>query len=219
MPPIRILVIDPHPLCRDGLSRILEGEPGFSVVGGVATIAEGRRLVRELLPDVVLFEWNLPDGTGLAMLHDLERDGIRVRTVLLTTGIEREDMALALMAGLCGLILKQSATALLFKCIRTVMAGEYWLGHDRLPDLVESMRQFARTRPSAPRESLTPREITVIAGVVAGSTNRDISTQLGMSEQTVKNHLSHIYDKVGVSNRLELALFAIHHRLVELTTA
>ena len=122
------------------------------MVGGAATIAEGRRLLRELVPDIVIFEWNLPDGTGLAMLRDLERDGSRVRTVLLTTGIEREDMALALMAGLCGLVLKQSATALLFKCVRAVMAGEYWLGHDRLPDLVESMRQFARMRPSAPRD-------------------------------------------------------------------
>ena len=183
-----------------------------------ATIAEGRQLVRELLPDVLIFEWNLPDGSGLTLLRDLERDGARARTVLLTTGIGREDMALALMAGLSGLVLKQSATALLFKCLRSVIAGEYWLGHDRLPDLVESMRQFAGMRTSPPRETLTPREIHVIAGVVAGSTNRDISSQLGMSEQTVENHLSHIFDKVGVSNRLELALFAIHHRLVERTT-
>ena len=218
MPPIRILIIDPYPLFRDGVSRILDGEPGFSVAGSAATIAEGRQLVRELLPDVLIFEWNLPDGSGLTLLRDLERDGARARTVLLTTGIGREDMALALMAGLSGLVLKQSATPLLFKCLRSVIAGEYWLGHDRLPDLVESMRQFAGMRTSAPRETLTPREIHVIAGVVAGSTNRDISSQLGMSEQTVKNHLSHIFDKVGVSNRLELALFAIHHRLVERTT-
>ena len=219
MPPIRILIIDPYPLFRDGVSRILDGEPGFSVAGSAATIAEGRQLVRELLPDVLIFEWNLPDGSGLTLLRDLERDGARARTVLLTTGIGREDMALALMAGLSGLVLKQSATPLLFKCLRSVIAGEYWLGHDRLPDLVESMRQFAGMRTSSPpRETLTPREIHVIAGVVAGSTNRDISSQLGMSEQTVKNHLSHIYDKVGVSNRLELALFAIHHRLVERTT-
>lgn len=218
MPPIRILIIDPYPLFRDGVSRILDGEPGFSVAGSAATIAEGRQLVRELLPDVLIFEWNLPDGSGLTLLRDLERDGARARTVLLTTGIGREDMALALMAGLSGLVLKQSATPLLFKCLRSVIAGEYWLGHDRLPDLVESMRQFAGMRTSPPRETLTPREIHVIAGVVAGSTNRDISSQLGMSEQTVKNHLSHIFDKVGVSNRLELALFAIHHRLVERTT-
>jgi len=218
MPPIRILIIDPYPLFRDGVSRILDGEPGFSVAGSAATIAEGRQLVRELLPDVLIFEWNLPDGSGLTLLRDLERDGARARTVLLTTGIGREDMALALMAGLSGLVLKQSATALLFKCLRSVIAGEYWLGHDRLPDLVESMRQFAGMRTSPPRETLTPREIHVIAGVVAGSTNRDISSQLGMSEQTVENHLSHIFDKVGVSNRLELALFAIHHRLVERTT-
>lgn len=218
MPPIRILIIDPYPLFRDGVSRILDGEPGFSVAGSAATIAEGRQLVRELLPDVLIFEWNLPDGSGLTLLRDLERDGARARTVLLTTGIGREDMALALMAGLSGLVLKQSATPLLFKCLRSVIAGDYWLGHDRLPDLVESMRQFAGMRTSAPRETLTPREIHVIAGVVAGSTNRDISSQLGMSEQTVKNHLSHIFDKVGVSNRLELALFAIHHRLVERTT-
>ena len=148
MPPIRILIIDPYPLFRDGVSRILDGEPGFSVAGSAATIAEGRQLVRELLPDVLIFEWNLPDGSGLTLLRDLERDGARARTVLLTTGIGREDMALALMAGLSGLVLKQSATPLLFKCLRSVIAGEYWLGHDRLPDLVESMRQFAGMRTS-----------------------------------------------------------------------
>jgi DNA-binding NarL/FixJ family response regulator len=111
-------------------------------------------------------------------------------------------------------VLKHSATALLHKCIRTVVAGEYWFGHDRLPDMIDALRQLREPPVTSPVQTLTRREIHVIAAVVSGATNRDISEQLGLSEQTVKNHLSHIYDKVGVSNRLELALFAIHHKLV-----
>jgi DNA-binding NarL/FixJ family response regulator len=123
-------------------------------------------------------------------------------------------MVEALQLGARGLVLKHSATALLHKCIRAVVAGEYWFGHDRLPDLIDALRQLRDVPVQPPAQRLTRREIQVVAAVVSGATNRDISTELGLSEQTVKNHLSNIFDKVGVSNRLELALYAIHHKLL-----
>lgn len=214
MAPIRIVVADDHAILRDGLKRLLEAEAGFEVVGEAASGQEAIRIVRELAPDVLLLDFAMPDGSGLDVLRSLYDSHADVRTVLLTAGIERDEILEALRFGVRGLVLKHSATPLLHKCIRAVVAGEYWLGHDRIPDLIEAYRRLKSPNPTSPAQTLTAREMRVIGAVVEGATNRDIAEQLGMSEQTVKNHLSHIYDKVGVSNRLELALFAIHHKLL-----
>lgn len=214
MSPIRIVTADDHPIFRDGLRRLLEAEPGFAVVGEAGSGAEAVRLVIEQKPDVLLLDVGMPDGTGLDVLRKLRELAATVRVVLLTAGAEREDVLEALQLGARGLVLKHSATPLLHKCVRAVAAGEYWLGHDQLPDLIDALRKLGERRTPSPVETLTSRELRVIAAVAEGATNKDISDLLGLSEQTVKNHLSHIYDKVGVSNRLELALFAIHHKLL-----
>ncbi len=126
-------------------------------------------------------------------------------------------MVEALQLGVRGIVLKDSATRLLYKCIRSVIAGEYWVGHERVSELVHALRQLttSATRTTTPVKMLTRRELQIVGGIVQGATNRDIAQKFGMSEQTVKNHLSNIFDKVGVSNRLELALFAVHHQLAE----
>jgi DNA-binding NarL/FixJ family response regulator len=112
-------------------------------------------------------------------------------------------------------VLKAAATPLLYKCIRAVVAGEYWIGHERVQDLVASLRGFgdARSGERPPAATLTPREMQVALAVLDGASNREIAQKLGLGEQTVKNHLSSIFDKLGVSSRLELALYAVHHRL------
>ena len=217
MPAIRILIADDHAILRDGLRRLLEAEAGFEVVGEAASGQAAVHMVAELNPDVLLLDLAMPDGSGLEVLRTLHQIRARVRTILLTAGIERDEIVEALQLGARGLVLKHSATPLLHKCIRAVMAGEYWLGHDRIPDLIQAIRSLGPSAPVSPARTLTERELKVIAAVVEGATNREIAEKLGMSEQTVKNHLSHIYDKVGVSNRLELALFAIHHKLLSTT--
>jgi DNA-binding NarL/FixJ family response regulator len=214
MVPIRIVTADDHPIFRDGLKRLLESEPGFTVVGEAGSGSEALKVVAEQHPDVLLLDLGMPGGSGLDVLRSLRETATSVRVVLLTAGAERAEMLEALQLGARGLVLKHSATPLLHKCIRAVMAGEYWLGHDRLPELIDALRELGQRRAPSPVETLTARELRVIAAVAEGATNKDISDQLGLSEQTVKNHLSHIYDKVGVSNRLELALFAIHHKLL-----
>jgi two-component system nitrate/nitrite response regulator NarL len=214
MPPIRIVVADDHTILRDGLKRLLETEADFEVVGEAASGREAIRMVRERAPDVLLLDLSMPDGSGLEVLRALHDAPVSTRTILLTAGIERDEILEALGLGVRGLVLKHSATPLLHKCIRAVVAGEYWLGHDRIPDLIDAVRRLKSPSPATPAQTLTVREMRVIAAVVEGATNREIAEQLGMSEQTVKNHLSHIFDKVGVSNRLELALFAIHHKLI-----
>jgi DNA-binding NarL/FixJ family response regulator len=122
----------------------------------------------------------------------------------------------ALRLGAHGIVLKESVTELLYKCIRAVMNGDFWVGHERISDLLQTLRELERAprRAPTPASSLTLRERQVIGAIVDGATNKDIGKEFGLSEQTVKNHLSHIFDKLGVSNRLELALYAVHHHLL-----
>lgn len=215
-PPVRIVLADDHPIFRDGLRTLLEAEPGFEVVGEAADAAGTVRCVTEKRPDLLLLDLSMPGGGGLAVLSDLADAGQAVRTVMLTAAIDRHETAQALQFGARGVILKDTATAMLYKCIRAVMSGEYWVGHEKALDLVQDLLQATRTDADVPTPAtrLTPRELQIVAAIVEGATNKDISGQFGLSEQTVKNHLSHIFDKLGVANRLELALYAVHHRLL-----
>jgi DNA-binding NarL/FixJ family response regulator len=158
----------------------------------------------------------MPRMNGLEVLKELGRKVDEVKVVLLTAGIEREETLKALRLGARGVVLKESATQLLYKCVRSVMSGEFWVGHERIDDLLKAMRELdhAQLQAATPASRLTRRELQVIAAVVEGRGNKDIAEALGLSEQTVKNHLSNIFDKLGISNRLELALYAVHHRLL-----
>lgn len=213
MQTIRIGIADDHAILRDGLKRLLEAEAGFEVVAEAASGRQAVELVQRHQPDVLLLDLLMPEGSGLDVLRALHECGSTTRTILLTAAIERPEVVAAVRYGVRGLVLKHAATPLLHKCIRAVAGGEYWLGHDRIPDLIDAFREANGAKPLAPAETLTARELSVVAAVVEGASNRDIAALLGMSGQTVKTHLSHIYNKVGVSNRLELALFAIHHKL------
>jgi DNA-binding NarL/FixJ family response regulator len=213
MADIRIVTIDDHVLFRAGLCALLNAEAGFRVVGESGRGHDAGRLVTELEPDVLLLDLMLPDVSGIEVLRGLDLPRLTVRVVLLTAAADSRQVVEALQLGARGLVLKDAATALLLKAIRCVMQGEYWFGHEHVPNLVEALRRLSAAQPQAPAETLTTRELRVIAAVVAGGTNRDIARELDMSEQTVKNHLSHIFDKLGVSNRLELALYAIEHKL------
>jgi DNA-binding NarL/FixJ family response regulator len=215
MQTVRIVTADDHPIFRDGLRRLLESEPGFEVVGEAGTTKEALRLVAELAPDILLLDLAMPDGSGLDVLRELDLSDASVRTVLLTASADKQQMLDALRLGARGLLLKDSATALLYKCVRHVMAGQYWFGRDRMPSLIEAFRAMGGVETLPPARTLTNRELQIVAAIVEGATNRDIAARLGLSEQTVKNHLSNIFDKVGASNRLELALYAIHHKLLD----
>lgn len=216
--PIRILIADDHPLFRDGLRRLLQSEPGFEVVGEASDGDELLGLIRKAKPDILLLDLSMPRRDGMAVLRELAAAKIPVRTLLLTAAIDQGQIVQALRLGAYGIILKESTTQRLFDSIRCVMAGQYWVGRESVSDLVKALRSAGGPSDSGTglrsRDfGLTPRELEIVTLVVAGYSNPDIAQRCSISEQTVKHHVSNIFDKLGVSNRLELALFAVNHRL------
>ena len=204
---------------REGLRKLLEAEPGLRIVGEAADGEETIRLVRELNPQVLLLDLSLPKANGLEVLREQGKLGTKTRTILLTAAIEGEQIVEALQLGAHGIVLKHSALQLLLKSIRCVNDGQYWIGQEGVSDLIQALRRTIPT-PSVSVSGLsqdfglTPRERQVIALVGAGYTNKDLARELGISENTAKHHLTNVFDKLGVSNRLELVLFAVEHRLI-----
>lgn len=215
--PIRVLIADDHALFRNGLRKLLEAEEGFEVVGEAS---DGEMLVemaRQMQTDVVLLDLSMPRQDGMDALRELAAAEIPVRTLLLTASIDKTQIVQALKLGAYGVILKESTTQRLFDSIRCVMAGQYWVGRESVSDLVRALRSVSPTEGNSRSRQfgLTPRELEIVTLVVAGYSNPDIAQRCSISEQTVKHHVSNIFDKLGVSNRLELALFAVNHGLTD----
>jgi len=212
---IRLVIADDHPIFRDGLRRLLESDRRFEVIGEAGDGQEAVAQVVKLRPDILLLDLAMPRSSGLQALQELAELGVPVRPVLLTAEVDADESIRALKLGARGVILKESATQLLVRCLQSVMNGEYWVGHERVQDIVQHLRTAGRQSEPAPASMLTRRELQIVSAIVEGASNKDIGQQFNLSEQTVKNHLSHIFDKVGVSNRLELALYAVHHKLLD----
>jgi len=215
--PIRILIADDHPIFRDGLRRLLEAEPDLKVVGEACDGAEAVKLVRQLRPDILL-DLAMPRHPGLEALREMSSGPASnsVRVILLTAAAEKNQIVEALQLGARGIVMKDSATQLLLKSIHTVMAGEYWVGRESVSNLVQYLRMLVQSSGEEARQKkfgLTPRELEIVSAVVAGYSNKEIAEYFKISEDTVKHHLSNIFDKLGVSTRLELALFAVNQSL------
>ena len=215
---VRILVADDHPIFRDGLRKLLEAEKDFKVIGEASDGGEAVEMAQQLKPDVLLLDLAMPRVPGLEALRQLRNSVEDIKVILLTAAIDREQIVDALHHGVRGVVLKESATELLLKSIRCVMDGQYWVGRESVSDLVRIIRDLTAIPEQGSRKrsyNLTPRELDIISAIVDGYTNKDIAEKFSIAEQTVKHHLGNIFDKLGVSNRLELALFAVNHHLVE----
>ena len=219
--PIRLVIADDEALFREALHLLLESKPDFKVVGHASDGVEAVALTRALKPDVLLLDLAMPRLAGLEALRSITEGSLPVRTILVTGTMTRGDALTALLRGAHGIVMKDAPPQVLFDAIRAVMKGQYFIQPETVSSLVSAIRE-SRPDPSAAgsrRFNLTPRELDVVKAVVEGHSNKDIARRLGVTEPTIKHHLTSIYDKVGVSTRLELALFAMHHDVVQRSTA
>jgi len=208
---IRILIADDHPTLREGLRRLLEAEPDLQVIGEATNGVEVLHRVQELKPDIMLLDLKMPHKSGLEALSDL-KEVYTGKTLLFTAEIQPSQIVEAIHLGAHGVVFKDAATRLLIESVRTVMAGGYWVGTQSVPNLLEYLQSEIK-EANRKKFGLTARELEIVSTVVAGLSNKEIAQHFKLSEDTVKHHLSNIFDKLGVSTRLELALFAVNHKL------
>ena len=192
--PIRVLIVDDHPVVRDGLRGIFESTTEFEVVGEGGNGAEAVTRARALRPDVVLMDLRMPDVDGVTAIKRLAELGLETRVLVLTTYDTDSDVVPAIEAGATGYLLKDAPRSELLRAVRAAARGEAVLSPSVATRLLGQVRAPAR-------EPLSNRELDVLALVARGTSNRDTATRLFISEATVKTHLLHIYAKLGVNDR------------------
>ncbi len=215
---IQIVVADDHPVVRIGVRNMLADSGGFTVVGEAEDGDEAITQTLDLQPDILLLDLLMPRLPGLEAMRSILSGAPTIKVLLLTSTITTQQIIEALQIGARGIVTKDSLASDLQTAIRSVMGGDYWIGGRRVGNLVAALHELMQQADGEARKTfgLTPRELEVVGLIVEGCTNRQIAQSFGLSEETVKRHLSNIFDKTGVSTRLELALFAIAHQLVAL---
>lgn len=208
---IRLLIADDHEVVRTGLASLMS-ETEIEVVAGASTGAEALQLAKEHKPDVILLDIRMPDGNGLSVLKDLQRDLEDVRVLMLTTYDNPTYIAQAVAAGAKGYLLKGSSREELLEAVRAVARGEDAWSQE---DLRRVMGAMVTPRVKADLEvPLTEREAQVLRQIACGLTNKEIARSLHISVETVKEHVQHILRKVGVSDRTQAAVWAVRKGLV-----
>jgi DNA-binding NarL/FixJ family response regulator len=218
---IKVMIADDHPIVREGLRKLLTLEEDIDVVGEAS---DGRELIdklRDVPTDVILLDLRMPNLDGLGALQTLQQTNNPVKVIVITASEDKNEFVQAMKLGCSGIVLKQTAPDLIVKSIRKVNDGEIWLDSHTTAAV---MRQFAAAPSPEPtvsqvpgrvreRSPLSTREREIVGLVAQGYKNKEMAEKMFISEQTVKNHLHNIFDKLGVSDRLELALYAIHKGL------
>jgi DNA-binding NarL/FixJ family response regulator len=216
---VRIVIADDHPIVRDGLKKLLLLEDDFEVIGEAGDGREVLDKVQELDPDVLLLDLRMPNLDGLSALQALQQTNKRTRVIVLTASEDKNEFVQAMKLGCSGIVLKQTAPDLIVKSIRKVNAGEIWLDSHTTAAVMRQFQTGTEGNNSGAggkgreRSPLSAREREIVALVAQGYKNKEMAEKMFISEQTVKNHLHNIFDKLGVSDRLELALYAIHKGL------
>ena len=211
--PIRLVLVDDHPVVLHGLQGLFDRHEDFEVVGTCATGDEALTAVQRLHPDVLVLDLRLPGRSGLDVLRAIAGTKAPCRAVLLTAAIDDRQAAEVVRLGVKGIVLKESPPDALLDCVRRVHRGEEWIEKEVLAGArQQALRGEAVIREAA--ASLTPREIEIVRMVVQGLRNRAVADRLEISEGTVKIHLHHIYEKLGIDGRLELVLWAREHGII-----
>lgn len=214
MTPIRILIIDDHSMIREGIRQLLELDGDIKVVGEAGDGKEAIQLIQQTPHDVILLDINMPNINGLQVLEQLKQKKIETKVLILTIHNEIEYLLKAVDIGVDGYVLKDSESSVLKTAINAVFHGETFIQPSLTPLLKESVEKS--TKKLDIDDSLTRRELQVLELLAEGLYNKEIAERLFISEKTVKNHVSSIFKKIGVSDRTQAAVYAIKHNIVDL---
>ena len=215
--PIRILVVDDHTLFRRGLTALLSREAQFQVVGDAADAGEAQRRAQALQPDLILLDNHLPGVNGVDALPALREAAPKARVLMLTISEDERDLSAALRGGACGYLLKTMEGDALAAAIRRAMRGESVIADDMTGKLVSAFQAAsapaALAASPAPGEGLSPREREIVRLIARGASNKEIGRELGIAETTVKIHVQHVLRKLGLTSRVQAAVYASEHGL------
>jgi two-component system nitrate/nitrite response regulator NarL len=215
--PIRILIVDDHAVVRAGLRMLIDQNPAMKVIGVAGNGAEALALAASEQPNMIILDILLGDEDDLTLLPELREAATDARVLVLTGLRSSESQRRAIVAGAMGVVLKEHAAEVLLKAIIKVHQGEVWLDRSMMGSVLDEMTQAPEIDPEKARiASLTDRECQVIALIAEGLKNKQIGERLFISETTVTHHLSSIFSKLGVSDRLELIIYAFRNRLAQL---
>lgn len=209
---IRVLIADRQEMFREALRHLLESESEFEIV---ADTDDGEQLVKlaaTLKPDVLLLDLRLRRLSGMEAMREIAALKTGIRPILLTDTLEKSEIIQALLWGACGMVRKSDSGHLLFKSIRNVAAGEYWISRDRVGEIVKNLRSLAtmvEQNAKVQANSLSRQQQQIVDAIAAGCSNKEIAGELSVSERTVKYHLTRIFGKLGVSGRMQLARFSL----------
>ncbi len=214
---IRVVLADDHTLMREGLRHLLELESDLKVVGEAADGPEALRVIRQLCPDVVLLDISMPQLDGLALTRQLAEELPQVAIIILTMHRQHPQVLRAIKNGARGYLLKSASSQELIRAIRTVHAGGALIEPELTGPVLAELRRLSQQpgAPGAPTlNDLTEKEIEIIRYVAQGMSNREIAAQLSYSEKTVKNYLSVIFQKLGIRDRTQAAIFGLRQGLL-----
>lgn len=215
MTPIRVLIIDDHSLFRSGIKLVLQRQNDFELVGEAGSGLEGVKDAKRLSPDVILLDLHMPDMSGLETIPLLKDEAPNAQIVMLTVSEDAEDLLEALRIGARGYLLKNIDTDFLLQSIRRAAAGESVMSPQMGGKLADAVRAPAKGSNATDAVKLTPREREIIVKLARGDSNKEIARELDLSESTVKIHVQGILRKLNLASRVQAAVYAVEHGLVE----
>ena len=211
--PLRLLLVDDHEVVRQGLAALLARRPAFQVVAEAGTVAEAVAAARRFRPDVVIMDVRLPDGTGIEACRDIRAEVPETRVVMLTSYPDEEAVLAAIMAGASGYLLKQIRGRDLVEALEAIGRGDSLLDPAVTERVLERVRRMAAGEGRDELAELTQQERKILMLVAEGKTNREIATEVFLSDKTVKNYVSSILSKLNLQRRAQAAAFVAKHRL------